>query len=112
MNDRALQSLLSDKFKLGGDATVAAGPVGRQAAADTDLKLRAEVLTYSRSHGIFAGVSLDGSSLRADNGDNEALYGHRVTQQEVLHGHVAPPDVAGRLYDELNRYAPSVRSGL
>src|SRR5271154_6973529 len=66
MNDHALQSLLSDKFKLGGDASVAAGPVGRDAAADTDVSLRAEVLTYSRTHGIFAGVSLEGAVVQAD----------------------------------------------
>src|SRR5208282_4495811 len=76
MNDHALQSLLSDKFKLGADAAVAAGPVGRDAAADTDLKLRAEILTYARSRGVFAGVSLDGAVMQADKSGDKAMYGH------------------------------------
>src|SRR5271155_1841955 len=102
--------LMKDKFTIGADAAAMAGPVGRDAQAQTDALMRAEILSWSRSRGIFAGVSLDGASLRADNDDNEALYGHRVTQEEVLHGHVAPPDVAAKLYDELNRYAQPVRA--
>jgi len=73
--------------------------------------MRAEILSWSRSRGVFAGVSLDGASLRADNDDNEALYGYRVKQQEVLHGHVKAPENADKLYDELNRYASRVKTG-
>jgi lipid-binding SYLF domain-containing protein len=102
---------MKDKFTIGGDAAAMAGPVGRDSQAQTDVLMRAEILGWSRSRGLFAGVSLDGASLRADNDDNEALYGHRVTQEEVLHGHVAPPAFAARLYQELRRYAPSVRTG-
>src|SRR5208282_1868775 len=76
MNDHALQSLLSDKFKLGADASVAAGPVGRNATAGTDLKLNAEILSYSRAKGIFAGVSLDGAVMQADKSGDKAMYGH------------------------------------
>src|ERR1700723_3261808 len=75
MNDHALQSLLGDKFKLGGDASVAAGPVGRDATAATDLKLNAEILSYSRSKGVFAGVSLDGAVMQADKSGDKAMYG-------------------------------------
>src|ERR1700688_2409710 len=78
MNDRALQSLLSDKFKLGADASVAAGPVGRNAAAATDLKLNAEILSYSRTKGVFAGVSLSGAVVQADKSGDRALYGAAV----------------------------------
>ena len=77
MNDHALQSLLSDKFKLGADASVAAGPVGRNASAGTDLKLNAEILSYSRTKGAFAGVSLNGAVVQADKSGDEAMYGHR-----------------------------------
>ena len=76
MNDRALQSLLSDKFKLGADASVAAGPVGRNASAGTDLKLNAEILSYSRVKGVFAGVSLNGAVVQADKSGDEAMYGN------------------------------------
>jgi SH3 domain-containing YSC84-like protein 1 len=111
MNASGENRLMKDKFTIGGDAAAMAGPVGRDAQAQTDALMRAEILSWSRSRGVFAGVSLDGASLRADNDDNEALYGHRVTQQEVLHGHVTPPESAGRLYGELNRFAPAVRGG-
>jgi lipid-binding SYLF domain-containing protein len=106
MNARGENHLMEDKFTIGGDVAAMVGPVGRDAQAQTDAMMHAEILSWSRSRGVFAGVSLDGASLRADNDDNEAIYGSRVRQQEVLHGHVQPPDVAGRLYDELNRYAP------
>jgi len=110
MNETGENRLMKDKFMIGGDAAAMVGPLGRDAQAQTDAFMRAEILSWSRSRGVFAGVSLDGASLRADNDDNEALYGHRVTQQEVLHGHVARPESAGRLYGELNRYAPRSRS--
>ena len=89
MNDHALQSLLSDKFKLGADASVAGGPVGRNASAGTDLKLRAEILSYSRTKGVFAGVSLDGAVVQADKSGDEAMYGHDVDRHEILNGKVA-----------------------
>lgn len=105
MNDHALQSLLSDKFKIGGDATVAAGPVGRQASADTDARFNAEILSYSRSKGAFAGISLDGAVVQADHSGDEAMYGSDVTRQEILHGKVAVPEPAQRLVEELDKYS-------
>jgi lipid-binding SYLF domain-containing protein len=104
MNDHALQSLLSDKFKIGADASVAAGPVGRTAAADTDIKLNAEILSYSRSKGLFAGVSVDGAVVQADKSGDRAMYGANVTRQEILHGGVAVPEPAQRLLQELAEY--------
>ena len=107
MNDHALQSLLSDKFKLGADASVAAGPVGRTAAADTDVKLRAEILSYSRSKGIFAGVSLDGAVVQADKSGDQAMYGNDVNRHEILDGKIAVPASARSLLHELREYARS-----
>jgi lipid-binding SYLF domain-containing protein len=104
MNDRALQSLLSDKFKLGGDASVAAGPVGRSAAAGTDLKLSAEILSYSRSKGIFAGISLDGAVVQADKSGDQAMYGADVDRHEIVDGKVATPAAARDLIRELHAY--------
>jgi lipid-binding SYLF domain-containing protein len=104
MNDHALQSLLSDKFKIGADVTVAAGPVGRQASANTDLKLTAEILSYSRSKGVFAGASVDGAVLQADHSGDKAMYGSDVTHQEILHGKVAVPESARRLLENLAKY--------
>ena len=97
MNDHALQSLLSDKFKIGADVTVAAGPVGRQASANTDVKLNAEILSYSRSKGVFAGASVDGAVVQADHSGDKAMYGSNVTREEILHGKVAVPESAQRL---------------
>ena len=105
MNDHALQSLLSDKFKIGADASVAADPVGRHAAAGTDIKLNAEILSYSRSKGAFAGVSLDGAVVQADQSGDEAMYGSNVTRQEILNGQVTVPKLARRLSEELAKYA-------
>lgn len=104
MNDHALQSLMSDKFKIGADATVAAGPVGRQAAAGTDIKLNAEILSYSRSKGVFAGASVDGAVVQADQSGDQAMYGPKVTRREILHGGVAAPDSAHPLLEELGSY--------
>ena len=104
MNDHALQSLLSDKFKIGADASVAAGPVGRQAAAGTDIKLNAEILSYSRSKGLFAGVSVNGAVVQADKSGDKAMYGANVTRREILHGGVAVPESAQRLLQELAAY--------
>jgi lipid-binding SYLF domain-containing protein len=104
MNDHALQSLLSDKFKIGADVTVAAGPVGRQASANTDLKITAEILSYSRSKGVFAGASVDGAVVQADHSGDKAMYGRDVTHAEILKGRVAVPASARRLLAELRRY--------
>jgi lipid-binding SYLF domain-containing protein len=105
MNDHALQSLLSDKFKIGADATVAAGPVGRHAAAGTDIKLNAEILSYSRSKGAFAGVSVDGAVVQADKSGDQAMYGPSATRREILDGKVAVPAPARSLLRELVNYA-------
>ena len=104
MNDHALQSLMGDKFKIGADATVAAGPVGRQAAAGTDVKLNAEILSYSRSKGVFAGASVDGAVVQADHSGDKAMYGSDVSHQEILSGKVEVPEPARRLLEELARY--------
>ncbi len=105
MNHHGVEDLMKDKFTLGGDATAMAGPVGRSGQALTDALMRAEILSYSRAHGIFAGVSLEGSTLRPDNDDNFDLYGRRVTQREILSGQVRRPAVARPIYAELVRYA-------
>ena len=104
MNDRALQSLLGDKFKLGADASVAAGPVGRNASAGTDLKLNAEILSYSRSKGVFAGVSLNGAVVQADKSGDEAMYGQNVNRHDILDGKVAVPASAELLLNEIGGY--------
>src|ERR1700723_2350563 len=104
MNGHALQSLMSDKFKVGADASVAAGPVGRNAAAGTDLKLNAEILSYSRSKGVFAGVVLDGAVVHADKSGDQALYGANVERHEILDGQVQVPASARDLMHELHAY--------
>src|ERR1700674_1171161 len=86
MNKRGAEKLLSDKFTLGADASVAAGPVGRTSSADTDLKMQAEILTYSRSRGVFAGVALDGATLRPDKDSNAEMYEHKQTNTEIVMG--------------------------
>src|ERR1700733_7148046 len=111
MNDHALQSLMSDKFKLGGDASVAAGPVGRSAAAGTDLKLSAEILSYSRSKGIFAGVSLDGAVVQSDKSGDQAQYGDDVTIHQILDGQIRIPSSARFLIRELQAY-PGAAMGM
>ena len=110
MNDRALHSLLSDKFKLGADASVAAGPVGRNAAAGTDVKLTAEILSYSRSKGIFAGVSLDGAVVQADKSGDRAMYGQDVDRHEILNGKIAVPESAVPLLHEINGYVRAAKN--
>jgi lipid-binding SYLF domain-containing protein len=104
MNDHALHSLLSDKFKLGADASIAAGPVGRNAAAGTDLKLSAEILSYSRSKGVFIGVSLNGAVVQADKSGDKAMYGDDVNRHEILDGKIAVPESAQALLHELGGY--------
>ncbi len=111
MNDHALHSLLGDKFKVGGDVTVAAGPVGRQASANTDVRLDAEILSYSRSKGLFAGISLDGAVVQADHSGDRAMYGHEVTHEEILGGRMAVPESAHHLIAELDSYPSNHESG-
>src|SRR5579862_7602931 len=103
-NESAMKHLMSDKFTLGGDATVAAGPVGRDASAQTDAALHAEMLSYSRSRGIFAGIALEGATMRPDKDADRELYGRDITNREILTGAaVAPPASAARLENALNR---------
>jgi lipid-binding SYLF domain-containing protein len=105
MNASGEKRLTQDKFTLGGEAAVMAGPVGRDAKAQTDAMMTAEILSWSRAHGVFAGVDLSGASLRPDHDDNRALYGRDASQQQILHGDVPVPEAANRLYTELERYA-------
>jgi SH3 domain-containing YSC84-like protein 1 len=107
MNERGAGAILSSKVKLGADASAAAGPVGRTAAAATDVTLRAEVLTYSRSRGLFAGVSLEGSTLRPDNDANERLYGKKVEAKAIVFRKAVPiPPSAKLLIATLTRHSP------
>ena len=107
MNPRGASSILSSKVKLGADASAAAGPKGRDAEADTDVTLRAEVLTYSRARGLFAGISLEGSTLRPDNDANEQIYGKKISAQDVvLHGAVPIPPSARLLIQTLSQHSP------
>lgn len=107
MNPRGASAILSSKVKLGADASAAAGPKGRHAEAATDATMRAEVLTYSRSRGLFAGISLNGASLRPDNNANESLYGRKIEAKDVaLHGAVPVPASARTLISTLNQHSP------
>jgi lipid-binding SYLF domain-containing protein len=98
-DDRGMQHLINSNFELGGDASAAAGPVGRHASADTDWKLNTEVLTYSRAKGAFAGLTLTGASIRRDEDSTEAIYGHDVSTRRILRGEVAVPAAAGSFLD-------------
>jgi len=104
-NEDGMQHLLSSKFKLGADASAAAGPVGRDAAADTDVKMRAEVLTYSRARGIFAGIDLNGSVITQDKDETRILYGSFVPFDEILSGKVAPRGASHPFLAALRRYS-------
>ena len=107
MNDRGADSILSSKVKLGGDASAAAGPKGRTAGASTDVAMRAEILTYSRARGLFAGVSLEGSTLRQDSDADEAVYGKKLPARDIVRGGAAPvPTGAQPLIDLLNQRSP------
>ncbi|HEV7968621.1 MAG TPA: lipid-binding SYLF domain-containing protein [Candidatus Acidoferrales bacterium] len=111
MNDHGARSLLHSKVKLGGDVSVAAGPVGRTAEANTDAYLRSEILTYSRARGLFAGVSLEGASLRADKEGNEALYGKDVSPEQIVLGpSPATPPAAHELVALLEKASPTSRA--
>jgi SH3 domain-containing YSC84-like protein 1 len=110
MNESGARGILASKVKLGGDASVAAGPVGRDVSADTDATLRSEILSYSRARGLFAGASLEGSTIRPDNGDNEHLYGRKIPAREiVLSGRVAVPPPAQQLILTLDTRTPKHR---
>jgi SH3 domain-containing YSC84-like protein 1 len=107
MNEAGAKSVMSSKVKLGGDASVAAGPVGRTASAETDIVMKAEILSYSRSQGLFAGVSLEGSTMRSDDGGNKALYGKELSAKEIVReGQVAPPASAQALLTLLTKATP------
>ena len=104
------RKLMQDKFTFDASAGAMAGPVGRTAQAETDAQLHAEILAYSRSRGLFAGIDLGGSTLRPDHDDNRALYGRDVTPREILTGTVPPPASANALYSELDRYRSGTRA--
>jgi len=106
MNRPGMDKLMSDKVTLGADASVAAGPVGRSAAANTDLKMSAEILSWSRSKGLFAGLALNGATLRPDEQADEEIYGRKLTNREILNDtNVAPPAAARALISELDKYS-------
>jgi lipid-binding SYLF domain-containing protein len=105
MNSRGMDKLLSSKFTLGAEGEVAAGPVGRTANAQTDAKLTAEILSWSRTRGAFAGISLKGATLRSDLDDNRELYGKKLENREIVTQNVAPPAAARGLLDALNKYS-------
>jgi lipid-binding SYLF domain-containing protein len=105
MNETGANKLMKSEFTLGGEGAAMAGPVGRQASAETDAYLRAEILSYSRSRGLFAGVVLKGSTLRSDDSDNTKLYGKSVRHEDILRGRVAAPAVAAPLLSTLSKYS-------
>jgi lipid-binding SYLF domain-containing protein len=106
MNERGMKRLSTSKFTIGADATAAVGPVGRNASAQTDALMTAEILSWSRSRGAFAGVSLDGATLRNDLDENKVLYGERWTSKEILGSGAKMPEMASKLISELNKYSP------
>ena len=111
MNSKAASGILTSKVKLGGDASAAAGPVGRTASAETDVTLKADILSYSRAKGAFAGISLEGSTLRPDNDANKNLYGKKMEAKEiVLEGAVKPPPSATTLLSTLDKASPVNKS--
>jgi len=105
MNERGATKLLSSKFTLGGEGLVAAGPVGREATAQTDAAMRAEILSWSRARGVFAGISLQGATLRQDLDDNAVIYGKRIPNKDIVQGPTATPQAAEALISLLNKYS-------
>ncbi len=105
MNERGMDKLLSSKFTLGGEGSVAAGPVGRTATAQTDAQMKAEILSWSRSQGLFAGLALEGATLRQDLDDNATLYGRKVENREIVTKGVTAPKSAAKLLALLNKYS-------
>lgn len=110
MNKDAANKMLSTDFTLGASGEIAAGPVGRTASASTDAAMRAEVLSWSRSRGVFAGVALKGATLRQDEKDNEALYGKNLSNRQIVTSNIAPPPAASKLMAELNQYPANAAS--
>ncbi len=105
MNEVGAKKLLSSKFTLGADASVAAGPVGRTSSAETDAQMHAEILTYSRARGVFAGLALQGATLRPDDDWNKELYGKAMTNRDIVMGNTPPPASASKLISLLNKYS-------
>lgn len=105
MNMGGVKKLLSSKFTVGADASAAAGPVGRTSEAATDAQLHAEILTYSRARGLFAGISLEGATLRPDDDTNKEMYGKSLTNTEIVQGNTATPAVAQKFIRTLNKYS-------
>jgi SH3 domain-containing YSC84-like protein 1 len=105
MNHRGMQKLMKSKFTLGADASVAAGPVGRETSAQTDALMNAEILTWSRQRGVFAGIALNGATLRPDSDTNEQLYHRKISNPTIVQGGVAPPPSADPLIRELDKYS-------
>ena len=105
MNERGMDKLLSSKFTLGGEGSVAAGPVGRTATAQTDAQMKAEILSWSRSQGLFAGLALEGATLRQDLDDNATLYGRKVENREIVTKGITAPKSAAKLLALLNKYS-------
>jgi len=105
MNESGANKLMKSEFTLGGEGAVMAGPVGRSTSAETDAYFRAEILSWSRSRGLFAGVALKGSTLRSDDSDNKKLYGKDVKHEDILHGRVPAPAAAKPLLDTLNQFS-------
>jgi lipid-binding SYLF domain-containing protein len=111
MNDRGMESILSSKVKLGADASVAGGPKGRDASADTDAWMRAEILSYSRSRGLFAGVSVEGTTLRPDDDANEQVYGRAIKAKEIVRSeHMVVPQTGRHFVEVLEKSAPQNES--
>jgi lipid-binding SYLF domain-containing protein len=110
MNDRGEDKLLSSKFTLGGEGSVAAGPVGRTATAQTDAQMHAEILSWSRTQGLFAGVALEGATLRQDLDDNAELYGRKLENREIVTKRIRAPRAAAKLLAELNNYSPRLNA--
>lgn len=111
MNARGADKLLSSKFTLGAEGSVAAGPVGRTATAQTDAQMKAEILSWSRTQGLFAGLALEGATLRPDLDDNETLYGKRLENRQIMTSRVRAPKAAARLLALLNKYSPRESKG-
>jgi lipid-binding SYLF domain-containing protein len=111
MNERGAEKIRKSQFTLGGDAAAMAGPVGREAAAKTDAYMSAEILAYSRSRGVFAGITLEGATLRSDDDDNAKIYGKRVDHQDILTGKIPPPPEAKPLYSALKAVPPDTDAG-
>jgi len=105
MNESGSKKLMKSEFTLGGEGAVMAGPVGRSASAETDAYLRAEILSYSRSRGLFAGVALKGSTLRSNDSDNKKIYGKEVRHEDILQGNVPSPAIASALIETVNKYS-------